>query len=63
MSNSRTHSQGSGRDGRLKSTARQGHNGQHVPEGDKPDQRIVALVKLLARLAAEKDFCDEPHER
>ena len=63
MSTTRTPSQSTGRDGRLKPGARQGHNGQRVREGDKPDRRIVALVKLLARLAAEKDFCDEPHER
>lgn len=63
MSTPRTPSRGTGRNGRLKPTARQGHNGQRVPEADKPDRRIVALVKLIARLAAEKDFHDEPHER
>jgi hypothetical protein len=61
MSTSRTRSQGTGRNGRLKPTARQGHNEQRATEGDKPDRRIVALVKLIARLAAEKDFHDEPH--
>jgi hypothetical protein len=34
-----------------------------VSDGGKPDRRIVALVKLLARLAAEQDFRDEPNER
>jgi hypothetical protein len=34
-----------------------------VSDGDKPDRRIVALVKLLARLAAEQDFRVEPKER
>lgn len=48
---------------RLEPAGQLGHNGQRTNKSDKPDQRIVALVKLLARLAAEKDFCDEPHER
>jgi len=47
----------------LKPAPQKGHNGQCVPDGDKPDRRIVALVKLIARLAAEQDFRDEPHER
>lgn len=63
MSTSHTPSQNTGRDGRLKPTARQGHNGKRTHGADKPDQRIVALVKLLARLAAERDFRDDPHER
>ena len=48
---------------RLESAGQQGHNGKRTDEADKPDRRIVALVKLLARLAAEKDFRDEPNER
>ena len=48
---------------RLEPAGQLGHNGRRTNKSDKPDQRIVALVKLLARLAAEKDFCDEPHER
>jgi len=63
MSDTRTPSQSACRGGHLEPTAQQGNNGQRVFEGDKPDQRIVALVKLLARLAAEQGFCDEPNER
>ena len=63
MSGDRTPTQSGCRGGNLEPTAQQGNNGRCVPDGDKPDRRIVALVKLLARLAAEQDFRDEPHER
>jgi hypothetical protein len=36
---------------------------RRVCSGDKADRRIVALVRLLARLAAEQDFRDDQHER
>jgi hypothetical protein len=48
---------------RLERTARRGHNGRAACKGDKPDHRIVALVRLIARLAAEDDFRNEPDER
>jgi hypothetical protein len=47
----------------LEPTAQQGHNGKRTQGADKPDRRIVAIVKLLARLAAEQDFLEEPNER
>lgn len=47
----------------LEPTAQQGHNGRHAHDSGKPDRRIVALVKLFARFAAEEDFRDDPHER
>ena len=63
MSGPRTQTQSGHRGGNLEPAAQQGNNGPRVPDGDKPDRRIVALVKLLARLAAEQDFRDEPNER
>ncbi len=39
---------------RLEPATEHGHN--RKSESAKPDKRIVALVKLLARLAAEEDF-------
>lgn len=48
---------------KLEPTGQQGHNGKRTQGADKPDRRIVAIVKLLARLAAEQDFLDEPNER
>ena len=63
MSTTRTPSQNTKRAPRLELSSQQSHNGKRAREGDKPDQRIVALVKLLARLAAEEDFRDDPHER
>ena len=63
MSGPGTQTQSEHRGGNLKPATQQSNNGQNVSDGDKSDRRIVALVKLLARLAAEKDFHDEPHER
>ncbi len=63
MSGSRTQTQNGHRGANLEPAAQQGNNGRRVSDGDKPDRRIVALVKLLARLAAEQDFQDEPNER
>lgn len=63
MSGTRTPSRGGCRGGNLEPAAQQGNNGRRVSDGDKPDRRIVALVRLLARLAAEQDFRDEPNER
>ena len=63
MSSTRTSSQSECRGGNLAPAAKQGNNRRRLSDGDKPDRRIVALVKLLARLAAEQDFRDEPNER
>lgn len=63
MSAPRTPSRSTKRVPGLEPTGQQGHNGKRTQGADKPDRRIVALVKLLARLAAEQDFRDEPNER
>jgi len=63
MKTNRTPSQSTKRTARLEPAANQSHNGPRAHKGDKPDRRIVALVKLLARLAAERDFRDDPYER
>jgi hypothetical protein len=62
MSNSRTPPDANPAQ-RLELTASQDHNGADARDGDKPHRRIVAIVKLLARLAAEKDFREDPDER
>ena len=63
MSAPRTPSRSTKRVPGLEPSGQQGHNRKRTHGADKPDQRIVALVKLLARLAAERDFRDDPHER
>lgn len=63
MSTPRTPSRSTKHSPGLEPTGQQGHNGRRAQGADKPDRRIVALVKLLARLAAEQDFRDEPNEQ
>lgn len=63
MSTTRTPSRNIKSDLPLEPEPPQGHNGRRVCGGDKPDRRIVELVKLLGRIAAEQDFRDEQLER
>jgi hypothetical protein len=48
---------------RLEPAAQRSHNRRGAHDDGKPDRRIVALVRLLARLAAEEDFRREHDER
>ena len=63
MTSSRDHSQESGPSLRLEPTTDQSQSEYRLKIDAAPDRRIVALVRLLARLAAEADFRDDSNER
>jgi hypothetical protein len=63
MTTTRRPSDTSEHSSRLELTVKQGHTCRRTLDGGKFDRNVVALVKLLARLAAEEDFRDEPHRR
>jgi len=46
----------------LEPTSARVHNACRASQEGNPDRRIVALVKLLARFAAEEDFREDQHE-
>ena len=63
MSNPREPSQTGKGSPPLELPVRPVHNRRHVLNGGKPDQHVVALVQLLARLAAKEDFRNEHDDR
>lgn len=56
MSSGRNTASGSDKASRLEIPDMQDHNRRRTFNDGELDQRVVALVKLLARLAAEDDF-------
>ena len=48
---------------RLKGAGDESHNGMRLRNAMPPDERLIALVKFLARRAAEHDFRKLQDER
>lgn len=62
MKSPHTSAPGTGPKPRLERKSLKVHNTGRGRNSDEADRRIVAIVKLLARLAAERDFYDDPSE-